>query len=576
MRTAVHLSLLFLRGILPLGQLYVIKLFIDAAVRGMAEPNASLGSDVLQWVFLLGFLAMATIITRSLAEYVQEVQGFAISERMQEIINAKAIVTDLEFYEDPSYRDTLHRAQQEALRRPMQIVLYLSQIVQSGISLVMIGGLVAWTTHWQFALLLAVAAIPALALRVRHSRESYDWQRTRTSTERESEYYHWMLSSADHAKEVRLFNLGGLFSERASGLRKILHREKLRLTARRSIAESATQCFAMAVLLAIFGSLAHGVLSGALTIGSLVMQYQIFQRGLAGVQEMVHGVSGFHENQLFLNRLQEFLDLKPRAAVPGEALPVPLEMRTGIVFENVSFKYRDAPRPVLENVSFKIAPGEMVALVGENGAGKSTIVKLLCRLYDPTEGRITFDGVDLRELDRKELWGRISAVFQDFNQFQVTATENVWFGRPDGPPNSAKIKAAARESGADEVIESLPQKYEQRLGRLFQGGRELSVGQWQKIALARAFYRNTPIIVLDEPSSALDVRAEHEVFQQFKTLTKGRTSIVISHRLSTVRMADRIYVLEHGGVTEAGSHEELMTSGGTYAELFATQASSYR
>ena len=287
-------------------------------------------------------------------------------------------------------------------------------------------------------------------------------------------------------------------------------------------------------------------------------------------------LAGLYEDNLFLSNLYEFLDLKRTVIEPVHARPVPQPMQRGIVLDHVSFQYPAGTRKVLEDISLTIRPGEVVALVGENGSGKTTLIKLLCRLYDPTGGTITIDGVDLRQFETKALRHEIAIIFQDYAHYHLTARENIWLGNTALPPDHERVIAAARRSGADDVISALPHGYDTILGKWFEDGEELSIGEWQKVALARAFMRDAQIIVLDEPTSSMDAKAEYEVFQSFRQLVSGRTAILISHRFSTVRMADRIYVLKHGSIIEGGTHEELIDRQGVYADLFERQARSYR
>jgi ATP-binding cassette subfamily B protein len=330
---------------------------------------------------------------------------------------------------------------------------------------------------------------------------------------------------------------------------------------------------------AVFGSyafIAYRTVQGSITVGDLVMYYQAFQRGHDFLREMLGGLSGLYEDNLFLSNLYEFLDLKRKVVEPLTSRPIPRPMRTGIVFDRVSFQYPTGTRRVLQDISLTIRPGDHVAFVGENGSGKTTLIKLLCRLYDPTDGAITLDGTDLRQFETAALRHEISVIFQDYAQYHLTARENIWFGNPQLSPDQERIVAAARYSGADEVIAGLKRGYDTTLGKWFEDGEELSIGEWQKVALARAFLRDAPIIVLDEPTSALDAKAEYEVFGKFRQLAEGRTTILISHRFSTVRMADCIYVLDDGKIVEAGTHEKLVQRGGKYARLFETQAQYYR
>jgi ATP-binding cassette, subfamily B, bacterial len=311
-------------------------------------------------------------------------------------------------------------------------------------------------------------------------------------------------------------------------------------------------------------------------VGDLVMYYQAFQRVQGFLQGILSSLTGLYADNLFLSNLYEFLDLKRTVAEPAVARPVPQPMRVGIVFDHVSFQYPGGTRKAIEDVSLVIRPGEVVALVGENGSGKTTLIKLLCRLYDPTGGSITLDGIDLRQFETHALRREIAIIFQNYAHYHLSAEENIWLGNASLPPDRERVAAAARRSGADEVIRGLPRGYDTILGKRFADGEELSVGEWQKVALARAFMRDAQILVLDEPTSSMDAKAEYEVFQNFRKLVAGRSAILISHRFSTVRMADRIHVLQHGRVIEGGSHDELIRAGGTYARLFEMQARHYR
>jgi ATP-binding cassette subfamily B protein len=449
------------------------------------------------------------------------------------------------------------------------------QIGQNGISLLALTGLL-FLFHWVVAVILLVAVLPGVAVRLGYAGVIYRWQRQQTSTERQAGYLNRMLTGSSHAKEIRLYDLGPLLMNRFRELRRKLRGERLGIATRRSIAEFAAQTGAT---VAIYGSLAfiaYRTVQGMNTLGDLVMCYQAFQRGQGFLQGLLGGLAGLYEDNLFLANLFEFLDLKRKVVEPKCASPVPRPMQTGIVLKHVSFHYPMSDRKVLEDISLVIRPGEVVALVGENGSGKTTLVKLLCRLYDPTGGTITLDGVDLCRFDTAALRREVSVLFQDYIRYHLTARENIWFGNIDLPPDHERVVAAARDSGADDVIRRLPKGYETVLGKQFDEGEELSIGEWQKVALSRAFLRDAQIIVLDEPSSSMDAKTEQAVFQNFSKLAAGRTTILISHRFSTVRMADSIYVLQNGRIIEGGTHDELIRSGGTYARMFETQARQYR
>jgi ATP-binding cassette subfamily B protein len=449
------------------------------------------------------------------------------------------------------------------------------QIGQNAISLLGLAGLLL-AFHWGVGVALVVSAIPGVYTRWKYSRRMYSWQKQRTSAERQAWYFDWLLTRDLHAKEVRLFDLGALFRTRFSDLRRQLRDEKLSLNTRRSLAELAAEAVAVSTVCGVLAYVGYRTVLGVLTLGDLVMYFQAIQRAQGFLSQMLGNLSELYESHLFLSSLYEFLDMKPRVVAAADARPVPRPIETGIVFDRVGFQYPKSGRGVLNDVSLIIRPGEHVAFVGENGAGKTTLIKLLTRLYDPTAGSIRIDSLDLREIDLAALRREISVVFQDYARYQLTVRENIWLGSIDAPPDPDRIRAAALHAGADEVVGRLKHGYETVLGKWFEGGEELSVGEWQKVALARAFLRESQIIVLDEPTSAMDARAEYELFQRFHQLAAGRTAILISHRLSTVRMADRIYVLEDGRIVESGTHDELVYQGGKYSTLFETQAQYYR
>jgi ATP-binding cassette, subfamily B, bacterial len=573
--TAASVALVAVQSGLPLVQLYLLKLIIDGVTGLMRPEGVADFRPIGVLVSLAAGAALLAAAARSLAGLVAEGQARAVSDHLHEVVHAKAAEIDLEYYESPRYHDALHRAQQEGAYRPTRIVNGLVQVAQSSMALLLMAGvLVAF--HWSTALVLFAAAIPGVVLRFRTAQRNFEAQRAQTQAERRGQYYHSMLTGSAHAKEIRLFGLGPLFRRRHGDLRQEIRRHRLQMARWRFRSDLVTQ---VAATLAVFGSFAfilYRASMGALTVGDVVMYYQAFQRGQDFLKDILSGLAGLYEDHLFLAGLYDFLDMERRIEEPVTPRAVPRPLRSGIAFDGVSFQYPGAPRKVLHDVSLTIRPGEHVALVGANGSGKSTLVKLLCRLYDPAGGAIMIDGIDLREFDSVALRREMAVAFQDWGAYHVSARDNIWFGDPRPDCDQARIRQAARESGADEVISRLSNGYETVLGKWFENGEELSMGEWQKVALARAFVRDAQIVVLDEPTSFLDVQAEYEVFTRFRRLAAGRSTILISHRLSTVRMADCIYLLEDGRISESGSHDELVRRGGAYARLFETQAQSYR
>jgi ATP-binding cassette subfamily B protein len=574
--TVANGALIAVQGVLPLLSLYLMKLMVDAVTVGLAAPDKRAAfRHVLLFVVLMAAATLLAFLMNLIAGLVSEWQSFIVTDHMNEVLLAKSIEVDLEYYESARYFDTLHRAQREASSRPISIVNGLAQIGQNGISLLAIAGLLV-SLHWMIAAILFTAVISGTALRLGYTGKMFRWQREQTATERQAGYLNWMLTDSSHAKEIRLFDLGPLFMGRFRAIRRKLRKGRLAISRKRYLADFAAQTLATAAIYGSYAYVAFQAVAGKITYGDLVMYYQAFQRVQGSLQQILGSLAALVEDNLFLSNLYEFLDLKRTVIEPVHPRSVPQPMQRGIVFDHVSFQYPAGARKVFEDISLTIRPGEVVALVGENGSGKTTLIKLLCRLYDPTGGTITIDGVDLRQFETKALRREIAIIFQDYAHYQLTAQENIWLGNTALPLDPERVIAAARRSGADNVISMLPHGYDTVLGKWFEDGEELSIGEWQKVALARAFMREAQIIVLDEPTSSMDAKAEYEVFRSFRQLASGRTAILISHRFSTVRMADRIYVLEHGSIIEGGSHEELISRQGVYAGLFERQARFYR
>jgi ATP-binding cassette subfamily B protein len=574
--TAANFALILVQGLLPLVGLYLMKLIVDGVTAGITSPDKALAiKRVLVFILLAAAVALLGALCRSLAEIVKEAQTQVVTDHVADVVHGKSVAVDLEYYEDPKYYDTLHRAQQEAAYRPTSIMNSLMQLGQSGVSFLALGGLL-FSYHWGVAAILFAATVPGVVLRLKYANRMYQWQRRTTQDERRASYFHWMLTDGDHAKEIRLFGLGALFRGWFWEVRQRLREERLRLTTRRSLGDLITQACAT---LAIFGTLAfiaYQTIKGIITIGDMVMYYGAFQRAQASLQEIWSNLTSLYEDNLFLANFNEFLDLKPKLVKPAAPVPLPRPIAQGIVVNGVSFQYPSGNRVVLEDIDLRIAPGQVVALVGENGSGKTTLIKLLCRLYDPVKGTITIDGIDLRQTDPSALKREISVILQDYAHYSLTARENIWLGDITLSPRNDKIVAAAQMTGADAFIQNLPKRYDTILGHWFEDQGELSIGEWQKVALARAFLRKAQLIILDEPTSWMDARAEYEIFKSFRQLFTGRMVILISHRFSTVRLADYIYVLAGGRIIEQGPHEELLRLGGKYANLFEIQAKSYQ
>lgn len=572
--TVLQLALLVLQSCIPLVALYLTKMIVDVVAAAMAGGAQQPGRVTLL-IGLVGGVAVLTVVLRALSSVVTEGQALRLSDRVQDALHSKSVEVDLQFYERPDYHDTLHRAQREAPFRPMRIVSELAQVVQGGLSLLAVTGLL-FSFHWLLVVALLVTALPGVVVKARFSNRLYQWTARKTPAERLLRYLDHLLTTIESAKEIRLFGLGEVLRSRHRDLRRKITGERLGLVARRSVAEVLAQVVAIAAVTASMLVIARRALAGGVTIGDMVMYFAAFQRAQDFFREMLTGMAGLYEDNLFLADFKKFIELPPAVVDPPRPRPFPRPLKRGIEFDHVSFSYPGTEAYALKDVSFEVGPGEHVALVGENGSGKTTLVKLLCRLYDPTEGAIRIGGTDLRDFKMADLRSQLAVVFQDYSRYQLSARDNIWVGNVLLPPDSPRIAEAARRTGADSIVESLRYGYDTMLGRQFEQGAELSLGQWQKLALARAFLRDSPIIVLDEPTASLDPRAEAEVFDQFQKLAMGRIAILISHRLSTVRNTDRIIVMMDGGIAESGGHDQLLERAGLYAQLYETQARSYR
>ena len=574
--TAANAGLVAAQGLLPLAGLYLLRQIVNAVTAGMSNPDKRLAfQQVIFWLLLAAGVGVLTALARSLGELTSQAQAQLVTDHVSDLLHAQSIAVDLEYYENPAFYNTMHRAQAEAPSRPTSIVNGMVRLAQNTISLVGVVGLFL-TFSPLVGVVMLLAAVPGTIVRLYNARVLYRFEEQQAEKERKAWYYHWVLTGSDDAKEVRLFNLGEMFKNRYHDLRQRLREGRLGLARRRSSMDFIVQALTALAIFATLGLAAYQALLGRITLGDLTAIYLGFQIGLSSLQAILQSLAGLYEDNLFLTHFYQFLELQPSIRAPANPTPLPDPLQQGVRFQGVSFSYPNSQREVLECVDLSLAPGQVIALVGANGSGKTTLVKLLCELYHPARGSITVDGIDLRQVDPVAWRRRISVVFQDFVHFYLTARENIWLGNIELEPGSEAIETAARQSGADPVIQRLPQGYDTYLGAWFEEGKELSGGEWQKIALARAFLREAQIIVLDEPTSSLDPLAEAELFRQFRQLLHGKSAILISHRFSSVRMADYIYVIEQGRIIEKGAHAELLALNGRYAEFYLAQASHYQ
>jgi ABC-type multidrug transport system fused ATPase/permease subunit len=470
----------------------------------------------------------------------------------------------------------MQNARREASIRPLSMALETASLLQQLLILISYAALLARLSPWS-VLLIVAASVPAFVAEARFSGESFRLNTWRAPEGRRQNYLEWILTRDSHVKEVKLFNLAPLVLQRYRALFEKFYAEDRSLALRKSAAGMALGLVSLAAFYGAYAFMAVRAAVGAITLGDLTLYLSVFRQGQSSIQSALASVGSLYEDGLFMSNLFAYLDISTGGEQPRRlpALSAPRVRAQAIEFRDVSFKYPGSDIWVLRDISLKLLPGEKMALVGENGAGKSTLIKLLMRLYDPTEGAILYGGVDLRDMDARDLRDRIGVLFQDFVRYQWTARENIGVGWLPALEDRARIERAVDDGGARSVVEQLPHKLDTMLGGWFEDGHELSSGQWQKIGLARAFMRDSEVLVLDEPTAALDAEAEHELFGRLQQLAAERTAILISHRFSTVRQADRIAVIRGGRVEELGTHAELLERNGRYAHLFKLQASGY-
>jgi len=558
-------------GSLPAAAAWVGARIVDAVASGQGDV---LLPHVLRLVGLeaviIAVIALATRASSLATSLLRE----QISHRVNTMILDKALTLDLEHFEDSEFYDRLVRARREASTRPLGLVLRTFSLAQNVVSLVSFAVLLLNFSAWAVALLL-LAGVPGFIAETRFSNEAFRLFRWRSPERRMQAYLETVLAREDHAKEVKLFGLGPRFLARYRAIFERLYAADRALAIRRDVWGFLLGLIAIAALYGAYAWVATSAVHGAITVGAMAMYLMLFRQGQAAVSAALGAISGMYEDNLYLSTLYEYLQTPARVG-GGTAVAGP-RPGDGIRFEGVSFRYPGAAEPALTDITLHVPAGGSLALVGENGSGKTTLIKLLTRLYLPTGGRILLDGLDLNAWDEARLRQRIGVIFQDFARYQMQVGENVGAGDERFFEDEARWREAAEKGRADDFIATLPAGYRTQLGRWFQDGRELSGGQWQKIALSRAFMRTeADVLVLDEPTAAMDARAEAEIFEHFRQLARGRITILISHRFSTVRMADCIAVIDGGRIAERGSHEELMALGGTYAQLFALQARGYR
>jgi ATP-binding cassette subfamily B protein len=558
-------------ALMPLAMLTVSKRILDA-IQAHSTGKPLPGNF---WILVgteFGLAAISAILGRTVG-YFDSLLADRFTRSVSIRVMEHASRLDLASYEDPVFYDKLERARVQATDR-IEMIQALGSVVQQTIVAASLAAGVFWFSPW-LLVVLVVAVVPAFLGESHFAFQGYTLNIRQTPVRRRLDYLRLLGASKESAKELKLFGLGNFFSEEYRELSNQIYDQNVALARRRLWAGAFLSLVGSGGYYGAYAYVIYRTVTGALTWGSMQFLVGAIAGASSNIQTIFSTFSSIADQSLFLTALVEFLKVKPNIQSKQGALPAPRPIRDGFVLEKVSFSYPGAERRILNGLDLRIEPHERIALVGENGQGKTTIVKLLTRLYDPTEGRILLDGVDLREYSVEELQSQVGVIFQDFMRYEMTARQNIAVGRIEDDAEDA-IHEAAAKSGADEVVGKLAHGYDQMLGRKFEDGVELSGGEWQKIALARAYLREAQVLILDEPTAALDARAEFEVFERFVDLTKGKMALLISHRFSTVRMAGRILVLEEGKIAEQGNHDELVSRGGRYAELFELQASSYR
>ena len=554
--------LLIGQGMIPAGLALLLRALVNHLVASRQWASVAPPALGIAGLWIAGQLLSSAL------SWVREVQAERVQDEVHRLIHVQALRLDLAFYDHPESYDQLHRARVDAISQPLALLESLGTLVQSGLGFLVLAGILFTYAGW-LPLLLVSTAIPGLLLVARHTLKEHRWNLEHTSQERRARYLDWLITERSAAAELRLFDLGTYHRKAFESLRESLREGRLRLVREGAVTELEAGFLAWAGSLAGLGWMLHRTLIGRVGLGDLLLCFQAFQQCQVLLRSLLEGAGKIYRSLLFVENLDEYLGLRP-AILPGPAGESGLPVEDSIRFEGVGFTYPGGFHPALDGFNLEIPKGKVVALVGHNGAGKSTLVKLLCRFYDPDAGRILLDGVDLRELDLVALRRRIAVLFQDPVHYHASVRENIAFGDLEGLSDLPRVRQAAQDAGALEPIERLPGEFEALLGKWF-GGAELSGGEWQRIALARAFFRRASLVILDEPTSSMDSWAEQDWLGRFRTLTAGRTALMITHRFTTAMHTDIIHVLDKGRVVESGTHGELVALGGAYAGSWAAQ-----
>ncbi|MBS0009907.1 MAG: ABC transporter ATP-binding protein [Bacteroidales bacterium] len=571
--TAANIIISLSASFLPLALLWYIKRLIDSVTLAVNDVSADNTRMVLLMILVIAVIYFLDEATQSLGNLVRQKQAYRLEAYMYGLIHDKSVSLDLQHFERPDYYDCLSRAVREAPYRPGSIVNNIVSALRAGISLVLMAGLLA-TLNWWLVVILIVANIPGIWLRVYYADVLYNFRRELTPVARKAAYFNWLLTGDRPSRELRLFGLGSFFSGQFRKNFDMQKKEELNIARKRSLIELMSGIFKAAAVLVTLYYIVMRTIGSDIGLGDLAMFLLAFRMGMTYIKQILGATAGLYEDSLFINDVFEFLNLKERIVLVPPVVEVN-KLRDNIKIDKLYYRYPSSDSDVLRGINLTIQKGETVALVGANGAGKTTLVRLLCRLYDPQAGRIMIDGKNIKNIDPLKYRRLFSVVFQDFMLYNLSAADNIRAGDIFSEADRERMHQSADKAGIHKLLQDLPAGYDTVMGRLFDDSRELSWGEWQKIALARALYRDAEILILDEPASALDAGSEYEMFTRFSKLSAGRTCILISHRLANVSVADRIIVIDKGSLVESGTHKELVKAGGTYSKLYEQQKSMY-
>ena len=552
-----------IRGLLPLLQLWAVKLIIDVTAQQVVSGHFVL-VDVL---FALGIMA-ATYVVNSVAAsvhgIVKERHSYHLTDYVSDIIQRKTLAISFGFFEDANYHNMFHRAVAESVSKPQAVFYNVVGLLQGILTIMSMAALLI-AIHWSLPIIIFIIGLPIIFVRINFSRRYYALQKEQTNDERRVQYYNRVVTGREFAKEMRIFGLGSLFRARYRATLNDLRRRRNRLMITNSVQEAIVQLVVSVIFVSVFGLVMWRAVDIRLSVGALAMYLMALQRSYQNAQDVLARIAALYDSSLFLKNLFAYIDMPLGLKSTTEHFPKPI--RRGISFKNVSFAYPNTERIVLDDVSFDINVGETVAVVGRNGSGKSTIIKLLCGLYEPSSGHVEIDGVDVSSIMREEISGNVSAIFQDYMLYNASAKDNVRFGGIKREHTDEAIRSAASDAGIDGVFSNLKRGYDTPLGNLFPDGEMLSQGEWQRTALARSFYSQSQIIVMDEPTASLDAFTEAQLIDNFHKITIGRTAVIVSHRMSTIKMADKIVVVDNHKIADVGTYEELISREGLFRDM---------